>query len=176
MESTWQNHSQDLLPEEFFVDERGQLDEAKAREALRNGLGQVTRPSEKRGPRETAEFTNRLQRIAIENTRLGIPLMFHEECLHGVAAQDATSYPQAIGLAATWDDALVRRVFDAVAREARSRGAHECLAPVVDLARDPRWGRTEETYGEDPFLVSRMGVAAVLGLQGDQPTPDSHHV
>jgi len=176
LESTWQNHSQGLLPEEFFVDDKGQLDDAKARVLLKNGLGQVSRPSEKRGPGEMAEFTNHLQRIAIENTRLGVPLMFHEECLHGLVAQDATSYPQAIGLAATWDEALVRRVFDAVALEARSRGAHECLMPVVDLARDPRWGRTEETYGEDPYLASRMGVAAVTGLEGDKATPDAHHV
>ena len=176
LESTWQNHSQGLLPEEYFVDEKGKLDEAKAREALKNGLGQVTRPSEGRGPDEMAEFTNRLQHIAMENTRLGIPLMFHEECLHGLVAADATSYPQAIGLAATWDDALVRRIFDSTAREARPRGVHECLMPVVDLARDPRWGRTEETYGEDPYLASRMGVAAVRGLQGDGAAPDANHL
>ena len=176
LESTWQNHSQDLPREEYFVDDKGQLDEAKARQVLKNGLGQVTRPSENRGPAEMVEFTNRLQRIARENTRLGIPLMFHEECLHGLAAADATSYPQAIGLAATWDDALVRRIFDAVAKEARSRSAHECLMPVVDIARDPRWGRTEETYGEDPYLAGRMGVAAVKGLQGDGPTPDANHL
>jgi beta-xylosidase len=176
LESTWQNHSQGQLPEEFFVDDKGRLDEGKARQVLKNGLGQVSRPSENRGPGEMAEFTNRLQQIAVENTRLGIPLMFHEECLHGLAASDATSYPQAIGLAATWNDALVRRIFDAVAKEARSRGAHECLMPVVDLARDPRWGRTEETYGEDPYLASRMGVAAVKGLQGEGPVPDSNHL
>jgi len=80
LESTWQNHSFDLLPDEFFVDDKGKLDEAKAKQALKNGLGQVTRPSENRGPREMAEFIDRLQRIAVENTRLGIPLMFHEEC------------------------------------------------------------------------------------------------
>src|SRR5215470_3470837 len=176
LESTWQNHSQDLLPEEYFVDEKGQFDEAKAKQALKNGLGHVTRPSENRGPAEMVEFTNRLQRIAVENTRLGIPLMFHEECLHGLAAADATSYPQAIGLAATWDDLLVRRIFDAVAKEARSRGAHECLMPVVDLARDPRWGRTEETYGEDPYLAGRMAIAAVKGLQGEGPAPDANHL
>ncbi|HWY69037.1 MAG TPA: glycoside hydrolase family 3 N-terminal domain-containing protein [Terriglobales bacterium] len=176
LESTWQNHSQGQLPEEFFVDDKGQLDEAKARQMLKNGLGQVSRPSENRGPGEMAEFTNRVQHIAVENTRLGIPLMFHEECLHGLAASDATSYPQAIGLAATWNDALVRRVFDAVAKEARSRGAHECLMPVVDLARDPRWGRTEETYGEDPYLAGRMGIAAIKGLQGDGPAPDTNHL
>ncbi|HKR30257.1 MAG TPA: glycoside hydrolase family 3 N-terminal domain-containing protein [Terriglobales bacterium] len=176
LESTWQNHGQNLAPEDYFVDEKGVLDEAKAKQLLKNGLGQVSRPSEGRGPAEMADFTNRLQHIAIENSRLGIPLMFHEECLHGFVAIGATSYPQAIGLAATWDDALLKRVFNAVALEARSRGTDECLMPVVDVARDPRWGRTEETYGEDPYLAGRMGVAAVRGLQGDGPTIDSNHV
>ena len=176
LESTWQNHGQNLAPEDYFVDEKGVLDEAKAKQLLKNGLGQVSRPSEGRGPTEIAEFTNRLQHIAIENSRLGIPLMFHEECLHGFVAIGATSYPQAIGLAATWDDALLKRIFNAVALEARSRGADECLMPVVDVARDPRWGRTEETYGEDPYLAARMGVAAVRGLQGNGPTIDSNHV
>ena len=176
LESTWQNHGQDLAPEDYFVDEKGVLDEAKAKQLLKNGLGQVSRPSEGRGPAEMADFTNRLQHIAIENTRLGIPLMFHEECLHGFVAIGATSYPQAIGLAATWDDALLKKIFNAVALEARSRGADECLMPVVDVARDPRWGRTEETYGEDPYLAGRMGVAAVQGLQGDGATVDGNHV
>ena len=177
LESTWQNHGFDISPGIFFVDEKGQFDETKAKEALKSGFGQVSRPSESRpAPQEMADFTNRLQHIAIENTRLGIPLMFHEECLHGLVAQNATSYPQAIALAATFDDALIRRIFDSVALEARSRGADECLMPVVDLARDPRWGRTEETYGEDPYLVSRMGVAAVQGLQGAGTTLDSNHV
>ncbi len=176
LESTWQNHGQDLSPEDYFVDEKGVLDEAKAKQLLKNGLGQVSRPSEGRGPAEMADFTNRLQHIAIENSRLGIPLMFHEECLHGFVAIGATSYPQAIGLAATWDDALLKRIFNAVALEARSRGTDECLMPVVDVARDPRWGRTEETYGEDPYLAGRMGVAAVKGLQGDGATVDGNHV
>jgi beta-glucosidase len=176
MESTWQNHGQDVGANNFFVDEKGQLDETKARQILKNGLGQISRPSEGRGPEDMANFTNRLQHIVIENSRLGIPLMFHEECLHGFVALGATSYPQAIGLAATWDDALLNRIFNAVALEARSRGAHECLMPVVDLARDPRWGRTEETYGEDPYLAGRMGVAAVRGLQGDGPEVDGNHV
>src|SRR6185437_4321352 len=176
LESTWQNHGQNLAPEDYFVDEKGVLDEAKAKQLLKNGLGQVSRPSEGRGPTEMADFTNRLQHIAIENSRLGIPLMFHDECLHGFVAIGATSYPQAIGLAATWDDALLKRIFNSVALEARSRGADECLMPVVDVARDPRWGRTEETYGEDPYLAGRMGVAAIRGLQGDGPEVDGNHV
>ncbi len=91
-------------------------------------------------------------------------------------AHEATSFPQAIGLASAWDPDLHERIFRAVAREMRARGAQYVLSPVLDLARDPRWGRTEETYGEDPFLVSRLGVAAVRGLQGDEFTGDSEHV
>jgi beta-glucosidase len=78
-----------------------------------------------------AEFTNRLQKILAENTRLGIPVIFHEECLHGLAAKDGTSYPQAIGLAATWDPDLLKKIFDATAHEVRARGAQQCLMPVV---------------------------------------------
>jgi beta-glucosidase len=123
-----------------------------------------------------ATFTNRMQKLMIEDTRLGIPLIFHEECLHGLAADQGTSYPQAIALAATWNPVLSQRIFTAVALEVRSRGVQQCLMPVIDLARDPRWGRTEETYGEDPYLVSRMGVAAVTGLQGRGESIDGDHV
>src|SRR5438876_2221138 len=123
-----------------------------------------------------AEFTNTLQKWVKENTRLGIPVLFHEECLHGHAALKGTSYPQAIALASTWDAALVHDVFSAVAGEVRARGAQQCLAPVLDLARDPRWGRTEETYGEDPYLVSHMGLSAIRGFQGNGPGIDKSHV
>jgi beta-glucosidase len=90
----------------------------------------------------------------------------HEEALHGYAAKDATSFPQAIALASSWDPALVERVFSVAAREMRARGATLVLAPVVDVARDPRWGRIEETYGEDPYLVGEIGLAAIRGFQG----------
>jgi len=123
-----------------------------------------------------AEFTNSIQKWLKENTRLGIPILFHEECLHGNAAPKATSFPQAIALASTWDPALVQEVFTSVAAEVRAKGAQECLAPVLDLARDPRWGRTEETYGEDPYLVSRLGVATIRGYQGSGPYLDKSHV
>jgi beta-glucosidase len=93
--------------------------------------------------------------------------MFHEEGLHGYAAVGATSFPQAIALASSWDPALVRAVNRVTAREIRARGVSEALTPVVDVARDPRWGRIEETFGEDPYLVGEMGVAAVEGLQGE---------
>ena len=93
-------------------------------------------------------------------------MLMHEEALHGYVARDATSFPQAIALASTWDPALVERVFNVAAREMRARGAQLALAPVVDVARDPRWGRIEETYGEDPYLVSEMALAAIRGFQG----------
>jgi beta-glucosidase len=154
-------------------DASGTFDAAKARDVLGNGLGQSSRPSEVKGanpgrrePRQQAIFTNALQRWVVENTRLGIPVMFHEEALHGLAAPKATNFPVPIALASTWDPALVERLMSAAALEARARGCQIVLSPVLDLARDPRWGRTEETYGEDPYLVSRMGVAAIRGYQG----------
>jgi beta-glucosidase len=149
-----------------------------------NGIGGFARPSDYRGltqsngaagaageavnrdARQTAEFVNAAQHWAVEHTRLGIPILMHEESLHGYVARGATSFPQAIALASTWDPDLVSRVFSVAAREARARGATLVLAPVVDVARDPRWGRIEETYGEDPYLVTQMGLAAVRGFQG----------
>jgi beta-glucosidase len=162
----WQKKPQTLVTAD------GDFDLAKARQAFKNGhgLGQVGRPSDAGkglNARKMAETTNAIQKFFIENSRLGIPVVFHEECLHGHAAVDGTSFPQPIALASTFNPALIESIFTATALEARSRGAHQALTPVVDVARDPRWGRVEETYGEDPFLVSRMGIAAVRGFQGD---------
>lgn len=176
LEGTWQNRGNQKNPDQLFVDEKGTFLPAPAAIVLKNGLGQMSRPSEGRGPRAMAEFTNTVQKWTKENTRLGIPIFFHEECLHGHAAPGGTSFPQAIGLASTWDEALVQDVFTSIASEVRARGAQECLAPVLDLARDPRWGRTEETYGEDPYLVSHIGLAAIRGLQGAGPAIDKSHV
>ncbi len=163
-------------PKSALVDQKGVFMPDRAAVYLKNGLGQISRPSGMRGPREMAEFTNTVQKWVRENTRLGIPVLFHEECLHGHAASKGTSFPQAIALASTWDPAIVEEVFSATAREVRARGAQQCLTPVLDLARDPRWGRTEETYGEDPYLGSRIGVAAVKGFQGNGPYIDKSHV
>jgi len=164
-----------------------------AKEASLNfpsGLGQIARPSDKRGviasnsvagaaagaanrdARDTAQYVNAAQHWAVEQTRLGIPILMHEESLHGYVARGATSFPQSIALASSWDPALVERVLSVAAREMRARGATLALAPVVDVARDPRWGRIEETYGEDPYLVSEMGLAAIRGFQGTKlPLP-----
>jgi beta-glucosidase len=154
-----------------LVDAHGNFDIEKARRAFAhgNGIGQVGRPSDAgggKGARAQAELTNAIQRFFIEESRLGIPVLFHEECLHGQAAPEGTSFAQPIGLASTFDPELVERMYTMTADEARSRGTHHALTPVVDVARDPRWGRVEETFGEDPYLVSRMGMAAVRGFQG----------
>ncbi len=159
-----------------IMDASGNFAPEKANEVLQHGMGQITRPGEKKTPRETALFTNAVQKWVLENTRLGIPVMFHEEGLHGDAAPGSTSFPQAIALASTWDPALVEQVFTVVAREIRARGAQQALTPVLDLARDPRWGRTEETYGEDPYLVSQIGMACVRGFQGRGPAIDKDHI
>src|SRR5215831_1797492 len=175
MMCVWQEKAQTL------IDGEGKFDPQKARRAFKkgHGLGQVGRPSDAAGgidARATAELTNDIQRFFLEHSRLGIPVIFHEECLHGHAAKDATSFPQPIGLAATFDPDLVERLFTMTAEEARVRGTHQALTPVVDVARDPRWGRVEETYGEDPYLVSRMGIAAVRGFQGDASFKDKKRV
>src|SRR5262249_51192335 len=164
-----------------LVDAEGNFDPAKAKASFKDGhgIGQVGRPSDAgggRNARQTAELTNAIQKFFIEHSRLGIPVVFHEECLHGHAAKDATSFCQPIGLGATFDPQLVHELFTMTAYEARVRGTHQALTPVVDVARDPRWGRVEETYGEDPYLVARMGVAAVNGFQGDRKFKNKRHV
>ena len=115
--------------------------------------------------REHAERINAIQRFFVRHTRLGIPIVPFEEALHGVVMPGATQFPQAIALAATWDPALVGRVADAIARETRSRGVRQVLSPVVNIADDVRWGRVEETYGEDPYLSSEMGRAFVEAFE-----------
>src|SRR5277367_3043114 len=179
LESAWENRQFHKDPQTMMVDDKGNFLPERAAALFKNGLGELSRPGEPttaRGPREMADFTNTMQKWFRENTRLGIPVLFHQECLHGLVAPGATSYPQAIALASSWDPALVQEVLSATAAEARSRGTNRCLAPVLDLARDPRWGRTEETYGEDPYLVTRIGVAAIQGFQGVGPFIDRNHV
>lgn len=160
-----------------ILDKKSQLDPAKLQRLYPNGIGQFSRPSDVSGPasprvvprrdaRDTVKLVNELQRWALERTRLGIPILFHEEGLHGFAAKNATSFPQAIAMASSWDPDLIRQINNVVAREIRARGVHLALSPVVDVARDPRWGRFEETFGEDPYLAGEIGVAAVEGLQG----------
>ena len=125
---------------------------------------------------DAAEARNAVQHYLVEKTRLGIPAIFQGEALHGFMAYGSTSFPQVLGLASTWDPELVQQVFTAAADEMASAGVSQAFTPVLDLSRDPRWGRTEETYGEDPYLVARMGVAAINGLQGPTWMIDRHHV
>ena len=178
MQCIWQTKSEVQTHEADF-------DPAKASAKYPDGIGSVARPSDYQRPSapgpsaaeagtpvnrnaaETARYVNQVQRWAVEGTRLGIPCVLHEEALHGYVARDATSFPQAIALASSFDPEMVRQVFTVASREMRARGPVQALAPVVDVARDPRWGRIEETYGEDPYLCGQIGKAAVLGLQGE---------
>jgi beta-glucosidase len=184
LESVWVTNQVKQL-----MNDRGEFaPDAKMQELFKNGIGQFGGPSqaasdaEKATPihgkdaRAEALFVNSIQKYVVEHNRLGIPATFHEEALHGLMAPGATSFPQAIALSSTWDTDLVHQVFTAAAAEARTRGATQVLAPDLDLGREPRWGRIEETYGEDPYLVSRMGVAAVTGFQGPGPGVDGRHV
>jgi beta-glucosidase len=151
------------------------LDRKQARERLRDGIGQITRvagatnlPAER-----VAAFGDQIQRFLVEETRLGIPAIIHEESLHGVMARDATCFPQSIGQAAAWDPGLVEEMAQLIGRHLRRVGASQALAPVLDITRDPRWGRLEETYGEDPYLAAELGCAYVRGIQdtpaGERP-------
>lgn len=176
-----------------ILDENGDFSPAKMKEVHPHGVGCFARPQDTMGmevteerkdvndatvvrrmsartPSETVKLTNAVQKWMIEETRLGIPTLFHEEGLHGFQGRYATSFPQSIALASTFDPELLERIYDITAREIRVRGVHHVLSPVVDVALDPRWGRIEETFGEDPYLVSRLGVAAIRGFQGDGET------
>lgn len=158
----------------------GKFDEAKAKESVSNGLGSYVFLDEflgmSGGPKQGVELRNQLQEWNMKNTRLAIPIMYHGEALHGAVRKGATSFPQAIALGSTWDPALLEKMFGTVAMETRASGNTLVLAPVLDLSRDPRYGRVEEMYSEDPFLTARMGVAAVRGLQGSGSTFDENHV
>lgn len=145
------------------------FDEEHVAKRLANGIGQVTRIGASTGlsADQSAELGNAIQRVCIERTRLGIPVVIHEEGVGGFLSRGATVFPQGLGLAATWDPDLVREVADVIRVQMLAVGARHNLAPVLDVARDPRWGRVEETYGESPELCGRMGVAYVQGLQTD---------
>ncbi|MEO3988472.1 glycoside hydrolase family 3 N-terminal domain-containing protein [Pseudocitrobacter cyperus] len=148
----------------------GVSEQASLAERLTLGVGQITRPlgthivDAKTGVRAA----NRLQKMLMEETRLGIPALFHEECLVGLLCKDATLFPSSLNYGSTWDPELVKRAAQQIGEEARSTGCKQGLAPVLDVSRDVRWGRTEETFGEDPWLVGVMACAYVDGLQGEK--------
>ena len=136
--------------------------EAEVRAGRAGSLLFVAKPDE----------TNRLQRIAVEESRLGIPLLFGYDVIHGLR----TIFPVPIGLAASWDPKLYERVQATAAREARAVGIHWVFAPMVDIARDPRWGRIVEGAGEDPYLGAQMAAAQVRGFQGEAIGTPEHVV
>jgi len=123
-------------------------------------------------PKQGAEVVNTIQYFAIENTRLGIPLIFSEECPHGHMAIGATVFPVPISLASTWNPKLIEKMASVIATETRIQGGSVRYGPILDVARDPRWSRVEETFGEDPYLCSQTGVAMVKGFQGKSLNTD----
>lgn len=156
------------LPREraSLLEADGTVNRERARAVLNSTGGGSAGGVTSYSPRQNAEAANALQKVAAEDTRLGIPILFCGEGVHGHVAQGATIFPQAIGVASTWNPELIGQIGRAIGTEVRAVGSHEVYAPVLDLGRDPRWGRTEETYGEDPYLASRLGVAIVRGMRG----------
>lgn len=155
--------------------QNGQQDgpsQPKMQELLGNGIGQITRVagSSTLAPVDAARAGNEIQHFIVEQTRLGIPAILHEECCSGYMGLGGTTFPQMIGLASTWEPSLAERVTDEIRKQMLAVGARLGLGPVLDIAGDPRWGRTEETFGEDPVLVTQFGLAYIRGLQGKDIT------
>ena len=162
--SIWMRRTGGVSPDQSTEDAEPDLSEQ-----IRHGIGQITRPFGSRpvDPVEGAKMVNELQRKLVEETRLGIPAICHEECLTGFMAQGATSFPSPLNFGSTWDPDLIEKVSNVIGRQMRSVGTHQGLAPVADVSRDARWGRVEETIGEDPYLVGTMVSHYVKGLQGN---------
>lgn len=135
-------------------------------EQFPNGIGAVQMLGHRRGVDETLKRINQIQDYCVNHTRLGIPAMIHEECLNGHVAQGATYFPRPIAMGGSFNPELVQKCFRVAGKEARAKGGTQCFTPVLDTARDPRFGRFEECFGEDPYLISKMGISAVRGLQG----------
>ncbi len=148
----------------------GHSDPATLRRRLANGLGQITRPLGTHGVDAASGLRalNKLQRYLRFETRLGIPAIAHEECLVGLMTRDGTLFPSALAMSATWNPSLIEQVGEQIGLECRAVGCQQGLAPVLDVSRDVRWGRTEETLGEDPYLVGVLATRYVRGLQGPQ--------
>lgn len=127
-------------------------------------------------PELSAKALNALQRYAVEKTRLGIPILFAEECPHGHMAIGTTVFPTSLGASSTWNPALMYRMGEAIGLEAASQGSNIGYGPVLDLSREPRWSRMEETFGEDPWLAATLGVSVVKGMQGDNAADKNHVV
>jgi beta-glucosidase len=153
----------------YEVLEAGKFSPKRAESLLGNGIGHICRPGVSTGfpPKDMAELINGIQKFLAENTRLGIPALVHEECLNGFMAKNATIFPQIIGMASTWEPELVDKMTRVTRAQMMAVGVRQGFSPVLDVARDPRWGRVEETYGEDPYLVTIMGTTFVKGLQSE---------
>jgi beta-glucosidase len=141
----------------------------KLQELLKYGIGQISRigGSSTLSPLGVAQAGNEIQRFLVNQTRLGIPAILHEECCSGYMGLGGTTFPQMIGLASTWNPPLIEQMAKEIRNQMLAVGARQGLSPVLDIATDPRWGRTEETFGEDPLLISQFGIAYICGLQGD---------
>jgi beta-glucosidase len=146
------------------------IDHDRTRELLKNGVGHVSRHSALMPPEQIARTVNAIQGILVEETRLSIPAIFHEESCAGFLAQDATCFPMPLAIASSFAPELVEKMGEVIRRQMLAVGARHTLAPVVDVVRDARWGRCEETFGEDTYLIARMAVAQVKGVQGDDLT------
>jgi beta-glucosidase len=152
-----------------LMDEAHQLSPQKLKDLLSKGIGQITRAGGASAfdPKSIAKTVNAIQYYLVHETRLGIPAIVHEECCSGYMALGGTTFPQMLGLASTFQPELAEQMTGVIRNQMRAVGAHQGLAPVLDVARDARWGRVEETFGEDPTLVSQFGVAYIRGLQGE---------
>jgi beta-glucosidase len=151
----------------YEILEGKQFSDNKANALMGNGIGQITRlgGASNFDPPVSARTANQIQKYLVANTRLGIPAIIHEESCSGYMAKGATCFPQTIGMASTWDPGLAEEMGAVIKEQMRSVGARQALAPVLDIARDARWGRVEETFGEDPYLVSKMGTSYIKGIQ-----------
>lgn len=146
-------------------------------ERLKHGIGMVENTFDGNMPNKSAHSVNLIQKYLKENTRLGIPALVGSEALHGHAGRNSTVFPTPLAMACSWNPELVEKAFDIVGREARTRGANEAHTPVLDVGRDPRWGRIEETYGEDTYLITQMAIAAISGMQGGRDgNPGNTHI
>ena len=152
----------------YELQTQGEVDQKKVDDKFKQGIGQITRiaGASTLDPVHAAKTANQLQKFLVENTRLGIPAIMHEECCSGAMILGGTMFPQMLGLAGTFQPELAEHMTIAIRKQLRAIGAHQGLAPVLDISRDSRWGRVEETFGEDPTLVSHFGVSYIKGLQG----------
>jgi beta-glucosidase len=168
--------AQVMMSKNIMWDEKGDIKTEESKQIFNKGVGLLWFDKQLDAER-MVEIYNASQKFLLEESRLGIPALVFGEGLHGFQAPGATVFPQAIAMASTWDTELIEQIYTATALEMRSRAANIAFTPVIGLARDPRWGRTDETFGEDPYLVAQIGVAAINGLQGrDATVIDNNHV